>query len=73
MPVGPAAAVIKGIKATLLVAVEDLVAGDARDAELAAQRRHLLSLKQAGDKAKTFIHRLTLVPGHSGAPQMLDV
>ena len=73
MPIGPTAAVIEGIQAAFLVAVEYLVAGDARDAELPAQRRHLLSLQKTGNEAKAFIHGLTLIPGHSGAPQMRGV
>jgi hypothetical protein len=41
------------------------------NAELAAQRRHLLAFQQAGYETEAFIHRLTLVPGHLGAlPQM---
>ena len=73
MPIGPPASVIKAIEAAFPIAIEDLVARDARDAELPAQTRHLFSLKEAGDKAKAFIHWLTLFPGHSGAPQMREV
>src|SRR4030095_12525594 len=40
----PAVAVGQGLEAAIFVAVEDLVAGLARDAELGAQRRHLLAL-----------------------------
>ena len=73
VPIRPPASVGEGIEAAFLVAVEELVARDARYAKLPAQRRHLLSLQNAGDKAKTFIHGLTLIPRHSGAPQMRDV
>ena len=67
MPIGPAAAIVERVEAALLVAVEDLVAGDPRDAELPAQRRHLLALEQAGYESEAFIHRFTLFPGHLGS------
>lgn len=51
-----------------LVAVEDLVAGLARDAELPAYPRHLLAIEKPGYKTKTFIHRSTLFPGHRKFP-----
>ncbi len=52
------------VQPALLVPVEDLVAGAPGDAELPAQRRHLLAFEQAGYESEAFIHRLTLVPGH---------
>jgi hypothetical protein len=70
LPVGCPAAVVERIQAAFLVAVEDLVASDPGDAELAAQRSHFLAFEEAGDKAEAFVHRLTLFPGHLGAPQM---
>jgi hypothetical protein len=42
---GPTATVGQSREAAIFVAVEDLVAGLARDAELGAQRRHLLALE----------------------------
>jgi len=42
---GPAAAVSQSLEAAICVAVEDLVARLAGDAELGAQRRHLLALE----------------------------
>jgi hypothetical protein len=47
-------------RAAGLVPLKDLVAGDPGDAELPAQRRHLLAFVQAGDESKAFIHRFTL-------------
>src|SRR5262249_3514285 len=44
---------------------EDLVAGLARNAELGAQRRHLLALEQAGDKPESLVHDVTLLPRHA--------
>jgi len=66
LPVGGLAAVVQPIEATGLVALKDLVAGDPGDAELPAQRRHLLAFEQAGNESEAFIHRFTLVPGHLG-------
>jgi hypothetical protein len=45
MAIGPTRSVVEAIKATGLVALIDLVAGDAGDPELAAQRCHLLALE----------------------------
>jgi hypothetical protein len=44
----------------ILVTVEDLVAGLARDAELTARVRHRLALQKLGDKAQAFLHCRTL-------------
>src|SRR5262249_43748449 len=62
---GPAAAVSERFEAAIFVAVEDLVAGLAGDAELGAQRRHLLALEQAGDKSEPLVHEVTLLPRHA--------
>src|SRR5262245_22307922 len=58
-------AVVEGADTTILVAIEDLVAGLPRDPELGAQRRHLLALKQAGDKPEPLVHDVTLLPRHA--------
>src|SRR5690606_31103871 len=42
------------------------VTGHPRDAELPAQRRHLLSLEQPGDEPEAFVHGSTLLPRHPG-------
>jgi hypothetical protein len=42
---GPTVTVGQGLEAAILIAVEDLVASLARDAELGAQRRHLFALE----------------------------
>jgi hypothetical protein len=62
-------AVTQGFQPVLLVATEDLVAGLARDAELAADLGHRLALQQAGDKPQTFVHYRTLLPRHPPLPQ----
>ena len=68
LPIRGLAAIVEPVEAAFLVAIEDLVAGDPGDAELAAHWRHLLAFQQAGYEAEAFIHRFTLVPGHLGAP-----
>ena len=64
LAVGSAGAVGEALQADLVVAREDLVAGLARDAELATKPRHLLPIQQPGHKFEPFIHRVTLLPGH---------
>src|SRR5689334_16727119 len=59
------AAIAEGLHAAVLVAVEDLVARFARNAELGAHRRHLLALEQAGDKPESLVHDVTLLPRHA--------
>src|SRR5579872_4796048 len=57
------------MKAQIFVSLIKLVARLAGDIELAAQRRHLLPFKQAGDETQPFVHLLTLLPGHLRLPQ----
>src|SRR5262245_55924343 len=59
------APIAKGLEPAVLVAVEDLVPRLAGDPELGAQRRHLLALKQAGDKPESLVHDVTLLPRHA--------
>src|SRR5262249_13643488 len=65
---GAAGAVGEPVKTDLVVTADDLVAGLARDAELAAQAGHLLSLEQTGDEFEPFVHGITLLPGHFALP-----
>ena len=52
----------------LLVAIEDLVAGLAGDAELAGEIGHGFALEQAGHEAQALFHHRTLLPGHLHLP-----
>src|SRR5205085_7756198 len=61
--VGPATAIGESFEPAILVALEDLVAGLARDVELAAQRRHLLAVEQSRYESKPLIHLVTLLQG----------
>jgi hypothetical protein len=65
LPVRAVAPIAKGLDPAVFVAVEDLVAGLARNPELGAQRRHLLALEQAGDKPESLVHDVTLLPRHA--------
>src|SRR5438067_1018518 len=71
--VGPATAIGQSFEPAILVALEDLVAGLARDVELAAQRRHLLAVEQSRYESKPLIHLVTLLPGHFALPQTAEV
>src|SRR6266852_5208952 len=42
----------------------------AGDIELPAQHRHLLAIKQSGNKSEPFVHFVTLLPRHLRLPQM---
>ena len=65
---GPARSICEGLEAAVVVAPEDLVAGLARDGELAAQRRHLFPVQDAGDELETLVHGFTRLPGHFALP-----
>jgi hypothetical protein len=63
-----ARAIAERLEAVLFVAVEDLVAGLARDAELPADLGHRVTVQQSGDKSQTLVHYRTLLPGHRHLP-----
>src|SRR6516164_2179350 len=64
----PPRPVSQGLQPVLLVAVEDFVAGLARDAELATDIRHRLAIQKPSDKPQAFIHDRTLFPRHQHLP-----
>jgi hypothetical protein len=64
--VGSATAIGQSGDAAVLAALEDLVAGLARDVELAAQPRHPPALEDSADKPQALIHPGTLLPGAFG-------
>src|SRR6476619_7839990 len=59
------APIAEGLDPAVLVAIENLVAGLARNPELGAQRRHPLAPEQAGDKPQSLVHDVTLLPRHA--------
>src|SRR5215469_14764226 len=62
--IGTSAPVGQPLHPTFLVAIKDLVAGLAGDAELPAQLRHGLASYVASHKLKPFVHYRTLLPRH---------
>src|SRR5271169_3786780 len=53
----------------LLVALEDLVAGLARNAERATDLAHRFAVQQLSDKPQALVHYRTLLPRHPHLPQ----
>jgi hypothetical protein len=68
LPVRCLAAIVEPIEAAFLVAIEDLVAGDPGDPELAAHGCHFLAFQEPGYETEAFVHGFTLIPRHPGAP-----
>jgi hypothetical protein len=60
--------VAQRFEAALLVATEDLVAGLARNPELAANAAHRFAIKQLGDEPQALVHHRTLLPRHRHLP-----
>src|ERR1700752_906013 len=62
--IGTSAAVREAVTAALLVAIEDLVAGFARNPDPPAQFRHGFPRQPSSHKLQSFIHNRTLLPRH---------
>lgn len=73
LPTGCAAAVVEGIQTAMLIAIEDLVAGDPGDVERPAQGRHSSAVQQAGNESQAFMRRFTLFPGIWALPKCVNV
>ena len=73
LSIGPSTAIGQALEPAILIALEDLVAGLARDIELPAQRCHLLAIEQTRHKSKPFVHFVTLLPRHFALPQSPEV
>jgi hypothetical protein len=67
----PARPIREGLQAVVLVALEDLVAGLAGDAELPAEIGHALAFEAASDETEALLHSRTLLPGHRHLPPAL--
>jgi len=63
--IGASASVGEPVNAAFLIAIEDLVAGLARDPELSAQIPHGLARESASYELNSLIHDRTLLPRHS--------
>jgi hypothetical protein len=68
---GTSASVREPVNAAFLVAIEDLVAGFARNPELPAQFRHGFTRKPPTHKLQSFIHNRTLLPRHCSSPELV--
>src|SRR5436190_14408687 len=64
----PARAIAQRLQPLVLVAIEYLVAGLARDAELPAHLAHAFSVEKASHETKTLFHHRTLSPRHQHLP-----
>src|SRR5208282_5420061 len=64
----PPRAVGEGFEPMRLVAIEDFVAGLARDAELATDIRHRLAIHKLADKSQALVHDRTLLQRHQHLP-----
>src|ERR1700730_3616336 len=64
----PPRPVSQGLQPVLLVAVEDFVAGLARDAELATDIGHRLAIQKPSDKPHALVNDRTLLPRHQHLP-----
>lgn len=68
MTIRPARAIGETFEPGFVVAREDLVAGLTGDAELTAQRCHLLAIQESGNELQSFVHGFTRLPGHLALP-----
>src|SRR5215469_13303898 len=65
----PAQTVGQGLETVFLIALEDLVAGLARNAERATDLAHRFAVQQLSDKPQAFVHYRTLLPRHPHLPR----
>ena len=68
MPVGTPRAVGEPLHSAVAIALEDFVAGLARDRELLAQPRQSLAVQQPCDELHPLVHEVTLLPRHLCSP-----
>src|SRR5215471_17787655 len=70
--IGTPASVGEPVNPACLVAIEDFVAGFARNPELPAQFRHGLTRQSPSHKLQSFIHNRTLLPRHcTSSPELV--
>src|ERR1700731_1722485 len=65
----PARAGGQGLETVFLVALEDLVAGLARNAERATDLAHRFAVQQPSDEPQALVHYRTLLPRHPRLPR----
>src|SRR5215472_18213365 len=70
--IGTSASVGEPVNPAFLVAIEDLVAGLARNPELPAQFRHGFTREPPSHKLQSLIHNRTLLPRHcTSSPELV--
>lgn len=69
VPVRPPRAVSQPFQPAVIVAVDELVAGLARDSELPADHRHLLAIQKPRYEFETLVHKVALLPRHLCSPR----
>src|SRR5437762_14280569 len=65
----PARTVGQGLETVFLIALKDLVAGLARDAERATDLAHRVAVQQLSDNPQALVHYRTLLPRHPHLPR----
>src|SRR5439155_22562855 len=65
----PARTVGEGLETVFLIALEDLVAGLARNAERTTDLAHRFAVQQLSDKPQALVHHRTLLPRHPRLPR----
>ncbi|MGO6840433.1 hypothetical protein ACCS87_30490 [Rhizobium ruizarguesonis] len=71
MPVRTSRAIRQSFQSAGIIAADDLVAGLAGDAELAAQRRDLLAIQNPRNEFETLVHEVTLLHSCQGTFALL--
>src|ERR1700730_13619523 len=66
--VGAPGTIREPLQSAFLIAVDDLVAGLARDSELSTQRGHALAVFEPNHEAYAFVHNRTFLPWHPTFP-----
>ena len=65
----PTRTIGQGLQTVFLVALEDLVAGLARNAERATDLAHRFAVQQLSDEPQALVHYRTLLPRHPHLPR----
>src|SRR5713226_10034657 len=60
---------LPGLQTVFLVALEDLVAGLARNTERATDLAHRFAVQQLSDQPQALVHHRTLLPRHQRLPR----
>src|SRR5579883_321765 len=68
LAVGAPGRIREPLQSTFLIALEDLIAGFARDPELPAQRGHAFAVLEPNYESHAFVHNRTFLPWHSTHP-----